>query len=103
MAPVLLLSRDPPHGGEDFVRLTGRVHPEPGEWPMQLMDELRESFERFAGALGRALPELPEDERICRLFFLVGAPAHTMTAGSRLRYRPQAGAIRPTWRAPSGA
>ena len=85
VAPVLLLRRDPAHGGEDFMRLMGRVHAEPGEWALQVLAELRESFERFAAALGRALPELPEEDRVWRLFFLVGATVHTMASGSQLR------------------
>ena len=86
VAPVLLLCRDPDHGGEDFVRLMGRVHAEPGEWTLQVMEELRESFERFSAAFGRALPDLPEEERIWRFFFLVGATIHTMASGCKLRY-----------------
>ena len=32
------------------------------------------------------LPDLPEEERIWRFFFLVGATIHTMASGAKLRY-----------------
>jgi len=44
---------------------------------------LRETFERFAGALGKALPHLGPDELIARLNFAIGTLVHSV-AGIRL-------------------
>ena len=84
--PIVRLRHDPGSGGEYFMRLMGRVHAEPGEWTRRALDEFRESFERFDAALGRILPELPEEERLWRMFFLIGVTAHTAAAGFKLRH-----------------
>lgn len=84
--PIVRLRGDPAHGGENFMRLMGRVHAEPGEWTLRALDEFRESFEIFDAAFGRALPDLPEEERLWRMFFLIGVTAHTTAAGFKLQH-----------------
>jgi len=60
-----------------FVRLMGRLHAE------GLMPGIRERHfqgvaERFLATLRRALPELPEDELLWRVHFMIGAMAHAL-------------------------
>jgi AcrR family transcriptional regulator len=50
---------------DDFVKRVFRVH-------------LGLVVERFTAALARAVPELPDAERACRLYFAVGAVVHVM-------------------------
>jgi hypothetical protein len=42
--------------------------------------------ERFLRAFRRTLPELPPEELFWRLFFTIGAMAHTLAAGSLLKF-----------------
>jgi len=84
--PIVSLRRDPTHGGEHFMCLMGRVHTEPSEWTMRALEEFRESFERFGAAFARTLPDLSEEERLWRMFFLIGITAHTTAAGFKLQH-----------------
>ena len=60
-----------------FVRLMGRIHAE-GLMPGITKRHFQAVAERFLGALRRALPELPEDELLWRVHFVIGAMAHTL-------------------------
>ncbi len=60
-----------------FVRLMGRLYAE-GLMPQMAQKHFRPTTGRFLTALKRALPELPQDELMWRVHFMVGAMAHTM-------------------------
>jgi AcrR family transcriptional regulator len=60
-----------------FVRLMGRIYAE-GLMPELVQRHLRPTTSRFLAALRRALPELPQEELMWRVHFMVGAMAHTM-------------------------
>jgi AcrR family transcriptional regulator len=84
--PIIRLRHDPTRGGEYFMRLMGRVHAEPGEWTLRALEEFRESFQRFAEVFARILPDLSEEERLWRMFFLIGVTAHTAAADFKLKH-----------------
>jgi AcrR family transcriptional regulator len=60
-----------------FVRLMGRIHAE-GMMSQLVQKHFRPTTGRFLAALRRALPELPPEELMWRVHFMVGAMAHTM-------------------------
>jgi AcrR family transcriptional regulator len=60
-----------------FVRLMGRIYAE-GLMPRVVQKHFRATTDRFLAALRRALPELPQEELMWRVHFMVGAMAHTM-------------------------
>src|SRR5476651_625199 len=60
-----------------FVRLMGRMLAE-GMMPGILQKHFQVAAARFLGALRKALPDLPADELLWRVHFMVGAMAHTM-------------------------
>jgi AcrR family transcriptional regulator len=60
-----------------FVRLMGRVYSE-GLMPQIVQKHFRPAMGRFLAALHRALPDLPQEELMWRVHFMVGAMAHTM-------------------------
>ena len=69
----------------DFVRLMGRLLTE-GMMPRLVEKHFHATGLRFVAALRRAIPELPQEELIWRVHFMVGAMAHTMcSAPSFLR------------------
>jgi AcrR family transcriptional regulator len=61
----------------EFVRLMGRMHAE-GLMPRIAERHFQATGRRFVSALRRALPELPQEELMWRVHFMVGAMAHTM-------------------------
>jgi AcrR family transcriptional regulator len=82
LAPALKLSCD----GEGFVRLLGRMYSEPSLDIHRIFTaEMGGVVERFLRAFRRALPELPPEELFWRLFFTMGAMAHTLAAGPLLK------------------
>jgi hypothetical protein len=48
--------------------------------------ELGEVVQRFTGAFRRTLRALPPEDLFWRLFFTIGAMAHTLAAGSLLKF-----------------
>ena len=84
ISPPLRLSHDSAHGGEHFMSLMGRMFDEPGEVKL-LVKQFRDTAERFAAALHRALPDLPHAELMWRLHFLVGGLAHIAAMGDLIR------------------
>ena len=66
-----------------FVRLMGRMMVE-GMLQSIVQQHFRKAAERIAGALRRALPEIPEEEFRWRMHFMLGAMAHTMLSGHLL-------------------
>ena len=61
----------------EFVRLMGRMLAE-GMMPQIVDRHFQPAARRFVSALRRALPELPEEELLWRVHFMIGAMAHTM-------------------------
>ncbi len=82
LEPPLRLAGDP--GTTGFGVLLGRMYSDPGGFPM-LAEEVRELSGRFVAAFRRALPGLSDVERIWRVFFAIGAMAHTLAAPDLLR------------------
>jgi len=85
MEPVLRLGGDPGSGGSGFGMLLGRMY----SWPSAQVNrifvaEIREQIERFRSAFRRALPRLPAGELYWRIFFSIGAMAHTLAGSSLL-------------------
>src|SRR5262252_2878105 len=78
---VLIAFLEPPFQQREqspqFVRLMGRMYGE-GLMPALIRKHFQPMVARFYGALRRALPELPEEELMWRIHFLIGATAHTM-------------------------
>ena len=60
-----------------FVRLMGQMLAE-GMMPRIVERHFQATGLRFVAALRRALPELPEEELLWRVHFMIGAMAHTM-------------------------
>lgn len=60
-----------------FVRLMGRMHAD-GLLPTLAQRHFQPVIVRFRAAMQRALPELPEEELLWRLHFMIGAMAHAM-------------------------
>ena len=60
-----------------FVRLMGQMLAE-GMMPRIVEKHFQATGLRFVGALRRAVPDLPQEELMWRIHFMVGAMAHTM-------------------------
>jgi len=67
----------------EFVRLMGRIYSE-GLMPAIVQKHFHPTIERFVSAFRRALPNLPQDEILWRIHFMVGAMAHTMLSAPSL-------------------
>lgn len=61
-----------------FVRMMGRMIAE-GLMPEIVAKHFRPVTARMTAALKRALPDLPEDEFLWRMHFMIGAMAHTVS------------------------
>jgi AcrR family transcriptional regulator len=61
-----------------FVRVMGRLHAE-GLLQQVALRHFQPVILRFRAAMQRALPDLPEQEFMWRMHFMIGAMAHTMT------------------------
>lgn len=84
--PVLRISRDPELGGPLFIRLLGQSYTETSSrFERFFTGQYREVLERFAAALGRALPDLEREELYWRLHFMIGATAYTIADSQLLR------------------
>ena len=60
-----------------FVQLMGRLFSE-GLMPHIINKHFHEVMKKFMGALREVLPQLPEQEFLWRIHFMMGALAHTM-------------------------
>ena len=79
IVPALEMSHDPEHGGVVFMRLLARVMSERDRTLRAfLADRYGHVIKRFADVLGRALPQLPEEDLFWRLNFVVGALTYSM-------------------------
>lgn len=73
---VLRLSRKDTVSGAVFKQLIGRAYFEPGD--DFIPAEYVQIMDRYRLALLRALPDLPEDEVLRRMYFFVGIVAYVM-------------------------
>jgi AcrR family transcriptional regulator len=65
--------------GAQFVQLIGRTHVETSDKIRDMfITQFEEVIRRFTKALSRIFPELTADEVRVRLFFVIGAMAHTL-------------------------
>jgi AcrR family transcriptional regulator len=75
LVPTMRMASDPARGGDDFLRLMGRLHAESDLLPGIILVRFRPVLLRFAEALARALPELPPAEIYFRARLAMGAAA----------------------------
>ncbi len=69
-------------GGDNFLRLVGRIHSETNEeFRATFFQQFEGVFRRFGRALQRALPHLDAPDVGWRMLFLVGSMAFTMAWG----------------------
>jgi len=86
VAPLLRLSRGP---AAHFVRVLGRTYsePDPETFRVLYLDH-GHTLDRFRAALGRALPDVPEDQLALRFHFALGALSYTMASDAVARVLP---------------
>lgn len=83
---ALEMAADREHGGYTFMRLLGRSLSHPSEFIRTfLATEYREVLERYKHALYAALPEVPRDEIVWRLHFMLGAMSYALAGSDSLR------------------
>lgn len=83
---ALRMAADTRGGGARFMRLLGRTHSEPAQFIRSfLAEEHAAVIERFKAALVRALPDVPHDEIVWRLHFMLGAVSYAMAGTDALR------------------
>lgn len=75
VVPAFLQAKDPARGGPVFRRLVGRLYAEGDLMPRMIYKHFVPLLARFAGALERALPELPREELFWRIHFAMGSIA----------------------------
>lgn len=84
--PLLRAARDHPDEWSSVSLLVGRAHTDPDFVVRQILhDQFREVFARFSGALGQCLPDLGEEELLCRFHFVITAMAVTLVHGDDIR------------------
>jgi AcrR family transcriptional regulator len=72
----------PESDGKGFMRLIGRMYSEPSLGYRRLFhQEIDPAVQRFAAAFRRTLPHLEPEDLFWRMFFTIGAMAHTLAAG----------------------
>lgn len=80
LEPLLRLVSEKPQGIRGFARLMGRAWSEPSEEVRSIiMEEIRETIDRFMAAFRQVLPHLSEGELMWRFHFLGGAMGHTVS------------------------
>ncbi|MFL6201097.1 MAG: TetR/AcrR family transcriptional regulator [Thermoanaerobaculia bacterium] len=80
LEPLLRLVSEKPDGVRSFARLMGRAWSEPSEEVRSIiMEEIRETIDRFMAAFRQILPHLSEGELMWRFHFLGGAMGHTVS------------------------
>lgn len=83
---ALILAADRDDGGFEFMRLLGRTMTDPNQFIRTfLAAEYREVIDRFKTALFSALPEVPREEIIWRLHFMLGAMSYALAGTDALR------------------
>lgn len=74
VVPGFLAAKDPARGGPLFRKLVGRLYAE-GDLMPSMMKHFAPLVTRFASALARALPDLPQEELYWRVHFAMGSVA----------------------------
>jgi AcrR family transcriptional regulator len=74
VVPAFLAAKDPARGGPLFRKLVGRLYAE-GDLMPSMMKHFAPLLTRFASALARALPDLPQEELYWRVHFAMGSVA----------------------------
>ncbi len=96
LLPVLDLVRDPSRHGPTFCKLMGRLHSESDTKMAEVFKRHLGGFaQRLMVALQRSLPDLPKEELLWRMHFMMGAVAHTLR-GSPVTAVLSDGAIDPS-------
>lgn len=82
---ALRAAADETQGGRVFMRLLGRTLTEPSEFVRGfLAREYSLAVERYKSALFRALPDVPREEIVWRLHFMLGATSHAISGADAL-------------------
>jgi AcrR family transcriptional regulator len=82
---ALRMAADCEHGGSVFMRLLGRTLTEPNEFVRGfLVREYAQAVSRYKTALFKALPDVPRDEIVWRLHFMLGATSHAISGSDAL-------------------
>jgi AcrR family transcriptional regulator len=85
LRPILRILQEAPDGVRGFGRLMGRAFSEPSEEVRKMViEEFRESIERYLDAFRKILPHLEEAERMWRFHFVAGAMTHTIACTQML-------------------
>ncbi len=85
VGPMLCPPADSAGAGVTFGTVMGRVYLERNAKLQHLIvAQLQGVIRRFAGALRRALPDLPPEELYWRMFFTMGTVSHTLAAPGML-------------------
>lgn len=83
---ALVLAADRSQGGFEFMRLLGRTMSDPNQFIRTfLAAEYEEVVDRFKSALFMALPDVPREEIIWRLHFMLGAMSYALAGTDALR------------------
>jgi hypothetical protein len=95
-SPPLRLGTFWDEGGAMFLKLAERVHSESEEEILKLFfDQFRAIFERFFPAFRKALPHLPHEELVLRLWFMKGAMLEAINWGKESKFFPEEISISP--------
>ncbi len=76
--PAFRAAQDPARGGMAFRKLMGRLWAEGDLLPRIAVSHFGPMLARFASALSRALPEVPDDDLFWRVHFAMGAFAQAL-------------------------
>lgn len=83
---ALVLAADREQGGYEFMRLLGRTMSDPNQFIRTfLAAEYEQVVDRFKAALFAALPDVPREEIIWRLHFMLGAMSYALAGTDALR------------------
>ena len=83
---ALILAADRDQGGFEFMRLLGRTMTDPNQFIRTfLAAEYQEVVDRFKTALFAALPQVPREEIVWRLHFMLGAMSYALAGTDALR------------------
>lgn len=86
-APPLRMGVFWDEGGAMFLKLAERVHTESEEEILKLFfDQFQEIFARFFPAFRKALPDLPHEDLVMRLWFMKGAMLEAINWGKESKF-----------------
>jgi AcrR family transcriptional regulator len=80
--PAFLAAKDPSRGGPVYRRLVGRLYAEGDLMPRMTAKHFVPLLARFANALARSLPDLPQVELYWRVHFAMGSVAMALRGTS---------------------